>query len=78
MTQAILLIVIGGIRESFELVGELASLKRLHGTTTGEDLFLSVCEAMKELELPWTKLKGGDNRWSSKYDWKENNFDGWN
>jgi hypothetical protein len=37
---------------------ELASLKGLHGTTTGEDLFLSVCETMKELELPWIKLKG--------------------
>jgi hypothetical protein len=33
------------------------SLKSLHGTTTGEDLFLSVCEAMKELELPGIKLK---------------------
>jgi hypothetical protein len=29
----------------------------LHGTTTGEDMFLSMCETMKELELPWTKLK---------------------
>jgi hypothetical protein len=29
----------------------------LCGTTTEEDLFLSVYEAMKELELPWTKLK---------------------
>jgi hypothetical protein len=37
---------------------ELASLKGFHGTTTGEDLFLSVCETMKELELPWTKQKG--------------------
>jgi hypothetical protein len=38
------------------VVKELASLKSLLGTTTGEDLFLSVCETMKELQLPWTKL----------------------
>jgi hypothetical protein len=31
----------------------------LHGITTGEDLFLSVCKTMKELELPWTKNGGG-------------------
>jgi hypothetical protein len=29
----------------------------MHFTITGEDLFLSVFETMKELELPWTKLK---------------------
>jgi hypothetical protein len=34
------------------------SLKSLHGTTAEVDLFLSVCETMKELELPWTKLMG--------------------
>jgi hypothetical protein len=30
----------------------------LHGTTTGEDLSLIVCETMTKLELPWAKLKG--------------------
>jgi hypothetical protein len=39
------------------VVKELASLESLHVTTTGED-FLSVCEAMKELDLPWTKVRG--------------------
>jgi hypothetical protein len=41
----------------FEVIEEPISLKSLHGTTTGEDLFLSVCETMKELELPWKKWK---------------------
>jgi hypothetical protein len=40
------------------MVEELASLESLHGTTTEEDLFMSVCETMKELELLWTKLMG--------------------
>jgi hypothetical protein len=47
-----LLIVIQGVTESFEVGKGLASLKSLHGITTGEDLFLSVCKTMKELELP--------------------------
>jgi hypothetical protein len=40
------------------VVKELSSLESLHGTKTGEDLFLSVCETMKVLELPWAKLQG--------------------
>jgi hypothetical protein len=36
------------------VVEEVASLKSLRDTT-GEDLFLSVCETMKELDLPRTK-----------------------
>jgi hypothetical protein len=38
------------------VVEELASLKSLHGTVTGGDLFLSVCKTIKELELPLTEL----------------------
>jgi hypothetical protein len=42
------------------VVKDLASLKSSHGTTA-DDLFGSmcvcVCETLKELELPWTKLK---------------------
>lgn len=49
------LLIIGGITESFDVVAELASLKCLYGITAGEDLFLSVCEVMKELELAWTR-----------------------
>jgi len=52
-----LLIVIQGITVSLEVVEEPASVKSLHGTT-GEDLSLTVCETMKELELPWTKMEG--------------------
>jgi hypothetical protein len=37
------------------VVHESASLKNLHGITKGEDLFASVCETVKELNLPWTK-----------------------
>jgi len=43
---------------------ELASLKNLHGTTTGTDLCVCVCvcvcvyETMKELDLPWIELRG--------------------
>jgi hypothetical protein len=37
-----------------------------------EDLFLNLCETVKELELPWKN----DNIWGSKYDLKENRFDG--
>jgi hypothetical protein len=40
------------------VVEDLARLKCLHGTTIGGGLFLSVCEILKELDLPWTKLKG--------------------
>jgi hypothetical protein len=47
-----LLIIIQGITEPFEVVEELSTFKSLHGTVTGKDLFLSVCETMKELELP--------------------------
>jgi hypothetical protein len=52
-----LFIAIRGLTESCDVVEQLVNLKSLHGTTTGEDLFLSACEAMKELEFPWTKLK---------------------
>jgi hypothetical protein len=38
--------------QAFEVVEELASLKSLHGTTTGEDLFLIVFETMQELIFP--------------------------
>jgi hypothetical protein len=65
-----LLIVIRGITKSFEVIEELTNLKSLHRTSTGEDLFSSVRKTMKELQLPLTKLKGGDNRWGPKYDWK--------
>jgi hypothetical protein len=50
-------VVIRDTIESFEVVEELASLNSLFGTTRGEDTILSMSETMKELDLPWTKLK---------------------
>jgi hypothetical protein len=59
------------------VIKELNSLKNLQGTITGEDLFIIVCRIMKELRSALNKTKGGENRWGSKYDWKENRFDGY-
>jgi hypothetical protein len=39
------------------VVKEVADVESLHGPTASEDLFLNACETIKELELPWTKLK---------------------
>jgi hypothetical protein len=47
----------------------------LHGTKRREDLFLSVCESIKELELLWVELKRVTTDWTPKYDWKENRSD---
>jgi hypothetical protein len=47
-----LLIVIRGITESYDVAKELAYLKRLCSRTRRGDLILSVCENVKELELP--------------------------
>jgi hypothetical protein len=35
-----------------EVVEELAVLKSLHGTTTGEDLYLNMSETTKKREMP--------------------------
>jgi hypothetical protein len=43
--------------ESFEVIGEPASLKSLHGTITAEDAILSICETVTEFEMQWEKLK---------------------
>jgi len=51
------------------VVTELASVKGLYGTATGEYLFLSGRETM-EFEMSITETKSGDNRWGCKYDWK--------
>ncbi|KAJ8009623.1 hypothetical protein DPEC_G00090820 [Dallia pectoralis] len=51
-----LLIFICGVSESFEVSEELAALKSLQGTTTGEDIFVQVCKTMEQLDLHWSKL----------------------
>uniref|UniRef100_A0A9J8AS26 SPIN-DOC-like zinc-finger domain-containing protein n=1 Tax=Cyprinus carpio carpio TaxID=630221 RepID=A0A9J8AS26_CYPCA len=51
-----LLIFIRGVSTSFEVSEELAALKSLKGTTTGEDIFVQVCKTMEELDLHLSKL----------------------
>uniref|UniRef100_A0A3P9L1T0 Uncharacterized protein n=1 Tax=Oryzias latipes TaxID=8090 RepID=A0A3P9L1T0_ORYLA len=51
-----LLIFIRGVSANFEFCEELAALKSLKGTTTGEDIFNNVCQTMEELDLDWAKL----------------------
>jgi hypothetical protein len=53
-----LLIVIQGITECFEVVKKLGSLISLYGTTREDFFLVCVCETVKELEHPWTKLRG--------------------
>lgn len=52
-----LLIFIRGINENFEITEELAALKSLKGTTTGENIFQKVLETMQELQLSWKHLR---------------------
>jgi hypothetical protein len=56
---ALSLFVIRGITESFEMDEKLATLKSIRSSATREDLFLNVCETIKELELSWKKGKTG-------------------
>jgi hypothetical protein len=41
--ELLLIVIIPGMTESFQVVEELVSVKTLHGRRTGEDLFLNVC-----------------------------------
>jgi hypothetical protein len=64
-----LFFVIRIIRVSLEAVEEPDNLKSLYGPKTG-NMFLSVCETMKERDLSCTTLGGVvGNRWGFKYDW---------
>uniref|UniRef100_A0A8C4UKQ9 SPIN-DOC-like zinc-finger domain-containing protein n=1 Tax=Falco tinnunculus TaxID=100819 RepID=A0A8C4UKQ9_FALTI len=54
--SAQLLIFIRGTNDSFEVTEELAALKSIKGTTTGEDIYEKVCQTMNDLELDWGKL----------------------
>lgn len=42
----------------FLVTEELLDLQSLKGQTRGMDFFVSVCEAVDELELPWSKVSG--------------------
>ena len=61
-----LLIFICGVNLNFEITEQLASVCSMHGTTTGEDLFLEVEKTLQCYSLHWNKLQcitvdGGKN-----------------
>ena len=51
-----LLIFVRGIDKNFNVYEELLQLCSLKGTTTGEDLFCSLEQALVSMQLPWEKL----------------------
>lgn len=51
-----LLIFVRGIDKNFNVCEELLQLCSLKGTTTGEDLFRNLEQAMVSMQLPWHKL----------------------
>ncbi|PVD36572.1 hypothetical protein C0Q70_03557 [Pomacea canaliculata] len=53
-----LLVFIRGTNSDFELTEELATMRGMHGNTTGEDLFKEVSAVIEGLALPWEKLVG--------------------
>ena len=60
------LIFICGVNLDFEITEQLASVCSMHGTTTGEDLFLEVEKTLQCYSLHWNKLQcvavdGGKN-----------------
>ena len=52
-----LLIFIRGVNLNFEITEQLASVCSMHGTTTGEDLFLEVEKTLQCYSLHWNKLQ---------------------
>ncbi|XP_042306980.1 general transcription factor II-I repeat domain-containing protein 2A-like [Sceloporus undulatus] len=54
--SAQLLIFIRGINDNFEVTEELAALQSIKETTTGEDIYETVCQTVNGLELDWAKL----------------------
>jgi len=54
--SAQLLIFFRGTNNYFEVTEELAALKSIKGTTTGEDIYDKVCQTVNGLELDWAKL----------------------
>ncbi|CAG9786413.1 unnamed protein product [Diatraea saccharalis] len=51
-----LLLFIRGIDKNFNVYEELLQLCSLKGTTTGEDLFCNLEQALVSMQLPWKKL----------------------
>ena len=61
-----LLVFIRGVNLDFEIPEQLASVCSMHGTTTGEDLFLEVEKTLQRYSLDWNQLQcvtvdGGKN-----------------
>uniref|UniRef100_A0A8C8SFM5 Uncharacterized protein n=1 Tax=Pelusios castaneus TaxID=367368 RepID=A0A8C8SFM5_9SAUR len=54
--SAQILIFIRGTNDYFEVSEELAALKSIKGTTTGEDIYEKVRQTVNDLELDWAKL----------------------
>jgi hypothetical protein len=52
------LLTIQGTTQSFEAGEGPSRFKSFHGTQTGKDLFLHICETTEELTLTWTKPNG--------------------
>ncbi|XP_023812089.1 general transcription factor II-I repeat domain-containing protein 2B-like [Oryzias latipes] len=53
-----LLIFLRGITAEFQITEELAAMRSMKGTTTGQDLFREVNACLDMLELKWDKLVG--------------------
>ncbi|XP_073807411.1 general transcription factor II-I repeat domain-containing protein 2-like [Danio rerio] len=53
-----LLIFLRGVDDNMNVSEELLDLKSLKGLTRGTDLFVSVCEAVDDMKLPWSKVSG--------------------
>ena len=51
-----LLIFVRGIDRDFNIVEELAELRSMKSTTTGDDIFCEIVETMHNLKLQWKKL----------------------
>ncbi|XP_064107212.1 general transcription factor II-I repeat domain-containing protein 2-like [Macrobrachium nipponense] len=57
LDTAQLLIFIRGVDKNFQVVEDLCALRSMKDTTTSENLFLEVHQAVNNLDLCWAKLK---------------------
>lgn len=55
---ALLLIFSRGVDDNMNLREELPDLQSLKGQTRGRYFFISVCEVVDDLKLPWSKVSG--------------------
>lgn len=53
-----LLIFLRRVDDNMNVTEELLDLKSLKGQTRGTDLFVSVCETVDDMKLPWNKVSG--------------------